>query len=305
MLDVNEAKIDLELQESINPLVALVVTDTYLHTKIFLNDINASYFVIITSLACLLAITIKHYQWMKQVRRFAAKHCCANVKEIKQIDKPLGLAFIFNMIRVYKEKRYLEWWQTLAAENGYTFSYWLLGQRIYVTADPENVKTIFSTSFETFEHGPTRQAAGRPLVGNGIFVADGESWSAARALLRPSFAKSQINDLDLLERHFQNFLHVLPADKDLVDLLEMFKWLSQDVITDMLFGSSTEALMRSNDKEALAFSQACEYSQRVRGFLFLIVCLFTVLVVRQRIFQRQEPLFLGLVLSSYLDILNP
>ena len=262
----NEAKIFSRLHESINPLVAIVVMDIYLRAKIFLNNINASYLLLITSLASLLAIIIRQYLWMRQLRLFAAKNCCASVKEVKQVDKPLGLAFILQMVRVYKEKRYLEWWQTLAVENGYTFSYWLLGQRIYVTADPENVKTIFSSSFETFEHGPTRQAAGRPLVGNGIFVADGESWSAARALLRPSFAKTQINDLDMLERHFQNFLHVLPPDKDLVDLLEMFKWLSQDVITDMLFGSSTESLMRSNDKDAVAFSQACEYSQRVRSF---------------------------------------
>ena len=276
MLDANEAKIQSNLQESINPEVAFVVTDTYLDAKIFLTNALYLYLLIITSLACLLAIIIKQYQCMRQGRLFAAKNCCANVKEVKQIDKPLGLAFIFNMVRVYKEKRYLEWWQTLAVENGYTFSYWLLGQRIYVTADPENVKTIFSSSFETFEHGPTRQAAGRPLVGNGIFVADGESWSAARALLRPSFAKSQINDLDMLDRHFQNFLHALPRDKDLVDLLEMFKWLSQDVITDMLFGSSTESLMRSNDKKAVAFFQACEYSQRVRSFQFLNICQFTV-----------------------------
>ena len=301
MLCANEAKVYLRLQESINPLMAIVVMDTYLRAKICLNNITASYLVIAISLACLLAIIIKQYLWMRQVRLFAAKNCCANVKEVKQIDKLLGLAFIIKMVRVYKEKRYLEWWQTLAVENGYTFSYWLLGQRIYVTADPENVKTIFSSSFETFEHGPTRQAAGRPLVGNGIFVADGESWSAARALLRPSFAKSQINDLDMLERHFQNFLHVLPADEDLVDLLEMFKWLSQDVITDMLFGSSTESLMRSKDKEAEAFSQACEYSQRVRSFPFSNICLYTVPVLRQMHFLETRNQFPGLVLFTYFD----
>ena len=268
-----------------------MVMDTYLRAKMFLDNINVSYLVTITSLASLLAIIIRQYLWMRQLRLFAAKNCCTNVKEVRQIDKPLGLAFILQMVRVYKEKRYLDWWQTLAVENGYTFSYWLLGQRIYVTADPENVKTLFSSSFEIFEHGPTRQAAGRPLVGNGIFVADGESWSAARALLRPSFAKSQINDLDMLERHFQNFLHVLPPDEDLVDLLEMFKWLSQDVITDMLFGSSTESLMRSNDKEAVAFSQACEYSQKVRRFPFLNICLFAFPVLPQRISQRTETCF--------------
>lgn len=111
-----------------------------------------------------------------------------------------------------------------------------------MTLDPENVKTIFSTSFDTFEHGPTRKAAGRPLIGNGIFTVDGAEWHASRALLRPSFSKSQINDLDMLEDHFQTFLQILPADGQAVDLQEPFKSLSMDVITDMLFGWSMKSL---------------------------------------------------------------
>ena len=262
--------------------------DTSLRAKELFNQLSVSYLVISTSLVCLLLIAIKQYLWTTRLRRFAAKNRCASVTQVKQFDKPFGLGFIVKMIRVYRQKRYLEWWQNLALEYGYTFSYWLLGQRIYVTADPENVKTIFSSSFDIFEHGPTRQAAGRPLVGNGIFVADGESWSAARALLRPSFAKSQINDLEMFERHFRIFLQVVPADGRLVDLLEMFKWLSQDVITDMLFGSSTDSLIRSNDKEAVAFSQACEYAQRVRSLFlfslfFSIYALFTAVMVSRSI----------------------
>lgn len=213
----------------------------------------------------MLFIIMNKCLWTTRLHRFAVKNNCADVTEVKQFDKPIGISLIIEMVHAYRRHRYLEWWQMVATDLGYTFSFWLLGQRLYVTADPENVKTIFSSSFDVFEHGPTRKAAGTPLIGNGIFVADGESWSAARALLRPSFARSQINDLELLERHFQNFLHVLPADEGLVDLQEMFKWLSQDVITDMLFGSSTESLMRSNDKEAEDFSRACEYTQKVKA----------------------------------------
>ena len=269
-------------------MLAIAIMDSSLLAEVCSTHFNASYLMVFASLACMLVIIIKQCLWMTRLRRFAAKKNCTDTTEVKQFDKPFGLGFIIKMVRAYRRQTYLEWWQILAAAHGYTFSYWLLGQRIYVTADPENVKTIFSSSFETFEHGPTRQAAGKPLVGNGIFVADGETWSAARALLRPSFAKSQINDLDMLERHFQNFLHVLPADKDLVDLLEMFKWLSQDVITDMLFGSSTESLMRTNDKDAMAFSRACEYAQKVRFSPFLEFALFAASVESQRMSQRRE-----------------
>ncbi len=247
-------------------LVPVAVMNDFLLTKVLPTNINASYLTIIVSLAFILVVIVNRCLSLIRFHRFTAKNGCADVTGVKQYDKPFGFGLIFQMVRAYQGLRYLEWWQILSAELGHTFAFWLFGQRIYVTADPENIKTIFSSSFEIFEHGPTRKAAGRPLAGNGIFAADGETWSAARALLRPSFAKTQINDLDLLEHHFQNFLHALPAGQVMVDLQEMFKWLSQDVITDMLFGSSTESLMRSNDKEAVAFSRACEYSQKVRDF---------------------------------------
>ena len=254
--------------ESIKQTGAIVVMKNSLLEKVFPDDTNASHLMTFAILACILGILIKKSLWMTRMHRFVVKHSCADATEVKQFDKPLGIGLLMQTVRAYRRQQYLEWWQIQLTELGHTFSFWLFGQRLYVTADPVNVQTMFSSSFEVFEHGPTRYAAGSPLVGDGIFVADGATWSAARALLRPSFARSQINDLDMLERHFQNLLQVLPADGDLVDLQEMFKWLSQDAITDMLFGLSTESLLRSNDQEAMAFSRACEYSQKVRNFYF-------------------------------------
>ena len=259
----SSSNLHLRISKHIQSLLIMAAMTSPLLAE-FVKKINAFYSIAFFILACILILIVN--VWVKVVRlhRFSVSNSCATTMQIKQLDKPFGFGLILELIRAYRRHRYMEWWQMLAADLGYTFHYWILCQRTYVTADPENIKVIFSSSFDIFEHGPTRRAAGKPIVGNGIFVADGEAWSAARALLRPSFAKSQINDLNMLEHHFQNFLHVLPVDKELVDLQEMFKWLSQDVITDMLFGSSTESLMRSNDEEALAFSHACEYAQRVR-----------------------------------------
>ena len=228
------------------------------------QDIGALSSALYLGLACILVgVVVKEAFKTVKFHRYALRNKCSSAKEVKQFDKPFGFSLLRHMIWTYRGRTFLAWWRDLASQTGTTFSFWLLGQRFFVTLEPENVKTIFSTSFDTFEHGPNRKAAGKPLIGNGIFAADGADWHAARALLRPSFSKSQINDLEMLERHFQNFLQVLPADGNLVDLQELFKSLSMDVITDMLFGWSMKSLSNNQDAEAVAFSNASEYAQKV------------------------------------------
>ncbi len=60
---------------------------------------------------------------------------------------------------------------------------------------------------------------------------------------------------------FQALLKVLPAETGVaVDLQELFKRLSMDLITDMLFGSSTSTLTQteSDERGLMNFSHACE-----------------------------------------------
>ncbi|KAL9639446.1 MAG: hypothetical protein Q9164_000920 [Protoblastenia rupestris] len=134
---------------------------------------------------------------------------------------------------------------------------------MFITSDPENVQRILASGFDDFDHGPTRRNAFGPLFGDGIFATDGAQWSEARALLRPSFARSQMCEMDMFEYHFENFLKALPAGEHEVDLQELFKHLSMDIITEMLFGSSMNVLMHGDDPEAMEFSHACEYSEKV------------------------------------------
>lgn len=231
-----------------------------------LQEMSATSWAIYLGLASiLLTLMVKEVVSTIQFHRFAIKHNCKPARSVTQYDKPLGLILLFQMTRTYRERTLLSSWRERASKTGTTFNFLRLGQRFFVTLDPENIKTIFSTSFDAWGHGPTRKAAGKPLIGNGIFASDGAEWHTARALLRPSFAKSQIHDLDMLEHHFQTFLSVLPVDGSPVDLQELFKSLSMDVITDMLFGWSMQSLSASKDdnQEAIAFSEASEYAQKI------------------------------------------
>jgi len=77
------------------------------------------------------------------------------------------------------------------------------------------------------------------------FSADGEQWTHARAMLRPQFARDQVSDLDLEERHVQSLMQVLPSSEggwtSIVDIEAMFFNLTIDSATEFLFGESVES----------------------------------------------------------------
>ena len=127
-------------------------------------------------------------------------------------------------------------------DNGDTFAFKQIGKLGILTNDPANVKAILSTQFQDYGVGKRRAEAFEPLIGHGIFTADGPAWDKARRLVRPSFARGQLDDIAIFEPHFQHFIASLPAGGQAVDLQPLFQGLTLDVSTDFLFGESTDVL---------------------------------------------------------------
>ncbi|KAK5046196.1 hypothetical protein LTR84_008653 [Exophiala bonariae] len=116
------------------------------------------------------------------------------------------------------------------------------GSTAYFTADPLNIKALLATQFQDFELGSQRRGTFFPMLGNGIFTADGKAWEHSRALLRPQFARQQVADLQLEEAHVQDLFRHLPAGDggwtECVDLVPLFFRLTLDSATEFLFGQS-------------------------------------------------------------------
>ncbi|KAH0556965.1 hypothetical protein GP486_005251, partial [Trichoglossum hirsutum] len=99
-------------------------------------------------------------------------------------------------------------------ENGNTYEFHGLNGAVIGTAEPQNIQTILSLRFNDFELGGKRKRNFAPLLGNGIFTADGPDWEHSRAFLRPQFSREQISDLDATERHVGNLFRALgPVDE--------------------------------------------------------------------------------------------
>ena len=79
-----------------------------------------------------------------------------------------------------------------------------------------------------------------PLLGLGIFTARGEPWRHSRALLRPQFAREQISDMDLDERHFNTLSGMLKTEAngwtEVVNLQPIFLKMTLGLMTEFLYG---------------------------------------------------------------------
>jgi hypothetical protein len=157
---------------------------------------------------------------------------CKPVPKYPHKEPIFGLDLFIENTKLSKTGGYLERVQERYRENGvYTFSQLILGERIINTAEPENVKTILATKFKDFKLTQRRKDAIGPVFGHGIFVTDGEEWAASRALLRPSFSRSFIGDLDVFEDHISNMMSKIPRDGSTVDLQSLFFKLTLDTCT--------------------------------------------------------------------------
>lgn len=144
-----------------------------------------------------------------------------------------------------------------------------------MTIEPENVKAVLASQFEDFELGPVRRANFFPLLGNGIFTADGEAWSHGRALLRPQFARNQVADLDLEERHVSDMLRHMPIKStgwtDEINLQPIFFRLTLDSATEFLFGESVHSQVSAlpftaTDKDTLRNPTGLDLSEVGKAF---------------------------------------
>lgn len=82
-----------------------------------------------------------------------------------------------------------------------------------------------------------------------------------QALVRPSFTKSQVADLDTFETHIQHLIAKIPKDGSVVDLQALFFQLTLDSATEFLFGESVDVLRSPAGSEQQLFGLAFDYAQ--------------------------------------------
>ena len=173
----------------------------------------------------------KHY-WLRKHRIYGTKPAAVYPHR----DPILGLDWLFVILNAIRANRLLEvWHKSFAHVGANTFWHLTTGSWIMFTCEPENLKTILSTRFEDWIlAGVRKQSTAKTLGPHSIFSVNGKEWQDARALIRPSFTRNQIADLECQDRHVESFLARIPRDGSVVELQNLFYLLTMDSATDFM-----------------------------------------------------------------------
>jgi hypothetical protein len=97
---------------------------------------------------------------------------------------PGGIDVLVRLAQADQRDRIPQETRTLHQEGGRpTYRQTVLGQTNIVTNDPKNIQAVLATQFHDFELGPRRRNIFSPLLGVGIFTADGKAWFVLPSLL--------------------------------------------------------------------------------------------------------------------------
>ncbi|KAF9444176.1 cytochrome P450 monooxygenase pc-3 [Macrolepiota fuliginosa MF-IS2] len=158
--------------------------------------------------------------------------------------KPLEASrrVIENFKSGYPVELFFEW----SKRFGQTFRFTVgLDQRVFTT-EPDHIKAILATQFETFVKGPIIFTQLKSLLGTGVFNSDGEMWKFHRSITRPFFSKERISDFEVFDRHAEDALRQAKNR-----LSEGYPIDFQDLVSRFTLDSATEFLFR-NDVHSLS-----------------------------------------------------
>ncbi|KAK6893679.1 Cytochrome P450 52C1 [Candida tropicalis] len=199
-------------------------------------------------LFCFLAgiiVVYKAAQYYKRRTLVTKFHCKpARISPNKSWLEYLGIASVVHadeMIR--KGGLYSEIDGRFKSLDVSTFKSITLGKTTYVTKDIENIRHILSaTEMNSWNLG-ARPIALRPLIGDGIFASEGQSWKHSRIMLRPVFAKEHVKQITSMEPYVQSLIKIIKNHEgEPLEFQTLAHLFTIDYSTDFLLGESCDSL---------------------------------------------------------------
>lgn len=149
----------------------------------------------------------------------------------------------------------------------------IINRSIFIANCPEVVRHIFVTNHANYERkSPLMRKALEPLLGNGLFISDGETWQKHRTIETPLFSTEQIAKysdvmIKTTEEYVQKWSRLQQGDT--LKVLPEMGQLTADIICRTLFGSELSAEQAAKVVSSFAEYQAAIEQMDINTFLGL------------------------------------
>ncbi|KAF8998659.1 cytochrome P450 monooxygenase pc-3 [Cyathus striatus] len=128
---------------------------------------------------------------------------------------------------------------------GNTFQISLPFQRQVWTVEPDHIKAILATQFDSFEKGEQFIEQARSMLGTGVFNSDGDMWKFHRTITRPFFVRDRISDFEIFGTHADDALRQAKtrlAEGYPIDFQDLVSRFTLDSASQFLFGHNVHSL---------------------------------------------------------------
>ncbi|CAO3570765.1 unnamed protein product [Mortierella alpina] len=179
------------------------------------------------------------------------RHSAYGVRPRPDIKGPPGWPLLGNLVeeRLSSSSQFLQRQVARHEEYGSIYTYTIPGVgRIINILEPAMVDHILRANFWAYEKGSAAQKAFEPLLGKGIFSADGEHWKWQRKLASQIFSVKAFRHYtsDVFCREAQIAIDYLNAAADsgrVVDMQQLFYCYTLDSFGEIAFGQSFGCLV--------------------------------------------------------------
>ncbi|KAI6083073.1 cytochrome P450 monooxygenase [Hypoxylon rubiginosum] len=178
---------------------------------------------------------------------------------------PLGIDLLVLTVKALDESHLMEFFLDNFRKLGNTFQQAIGPNTSILTIEPANVEAILLSNAKDWGLG-FRRTIFFPLLGDGIFLQEGDAWKHSRDILRPHFYHRHYEDLDIYRPHVKSLLEVISTDAiatGVVDLQPLFFRLTLDVTTEFLFGESVLSQRPVSDVISHDFEEAFDTAQSI------------------------------------------
>jgi len=173
---------------------------------------------------------------------------CGPIPVYPAKDTIIGIDSLLSGLRAMKSHKLLDWYTERSKVCGKTYYGQTLGEWLIMTSHHENIKAMLSTKFDDWPIDGPRLYAALPTLGpDSVFTTNGDKWHGARSLIRPSFVRDQVADLQCFDRHIGNFVNAIPTDGEAFDIQALLQDMTMDSSTDFLLGYSTNSLVEPSE----------------------------------------------------------
>ncbi|KAI5859798.1 cytochrome P450 monooxygenase [Durotheca rogersii] len=176
---------------------------------------------------------------------------------------PLGLDLLASTLKASDELRLMEFFLDNFRRFGNTYRQVIGWNTSILTIEPANIEAMLLSNFKDWGLG-LRRTIFFPLLGDGIFLQEGDAWKQSRDILRPHFYHRHYENLDIYRPHVENLLDAIAGEATRVLNLEpLFFRLTLDVTTEFLFGESVWSQRPSSSEVDHGFERAFDLAQGI------------------------------------------